>query len=168
MAESKKPQIYDEWNRPVLPVHDPGPDDRVKREFAEESDINRIMERYTMTGEIPQGITGTYGDFSEPLDFMEAQEILLKAQAQFNALPAKVRDRFNHDPAKFLEYLHEEGHTAELQELGLLHKEPKAPQAAPARPPTPDTVYVGSIEGQPDSGAPRPPLPKETPPVVTP
>lgn len=115
----------DEWTRgePGGLTFEPS---KTKQEFAEEADINRLMERYTLTGEIPVGITGTYGDFSDAPDFMQAQEIVLRAQQQFAALPAKVRARFENDPAQFLAFVHDEANYGELRELGLLSKEAEA------------------------------------------
>lgn len=132
MAKLDYPPTYDQFSRPVPEGIDNKEPSRTKQEFAEEADINNIMERYTFTGQLPEGVTGTYGDFSEMGTFHEAQEIVAKAQQQFEALPGPVRDRFDHDPAKMLEFVHDPKNYDEARALGLLKQEitPPAPRAA--------------------------------------
>lgn len=135
MAKSPYPEVFDAYTRPQHPGLDCSIyPDKCKQEFAEEADINRIMSRYTETGMVPEAITGTYGDFSESVDFHQAQNILARADAQFSSLPADVRARFENDPAKFLDFVHDEKNLEELQELGLLSQEGNAKvEAARAR-----------------------------------
>lgn len=121
---SKYPEVFDQFNRPEAAGIDNKEPTRTKAEFAEEADINRLMERYTFTGVMPEGMVGTYGDFSEAPDFMQAQEIVLRAQAQFAALPHQVRSRFENDPAQFLQAVHDGSlEPEEMADLGLLNEE---------------------------------------------
>lgn len=129
MAKVLRSVPVDEWTREEPRAVQFG-ESKTKLEFAEEADINRLMARYTQTGEIPTEITGTYGDFSEAPDFMQAQEVLLRANRQFDALPAEVRARFQNSPAEFLAFVHQEGNYQELRRLGLLSKEAEAREAA--------------------------------------
>lgn len=64
---------------------------------------------------------------------------LIAADAAFAALPAKVRDHFNNDPAAFLAAFSDKSQEAQLREFGLLKPLPAvaavagvgAPPAAP-------------------------------------
>lgn len=121
---TKVPPTYDQYTRPEAGGLDfKDSPSKTKLEFVEECDINRIMARYTQTGELPLSIMGEYGDFSEAPDYFEAQNILARADAQFSALPAEVRARFANDPAKFLEFVHDEKNLDELESMGLLSVE---------------------------------------------
>lgn len=93
---------------------------RAKQAFKAECDINRIMDRYKKTGQLPDLISREprYGDFSEVPDYLGALEVVRKAQEQFMALPAKVRSRFDNDPAKMLEFV-EGADEKDLVEAGL-------------------------------------------------
>lgn len=104
---------------------------RTKQEFKNECDINRIMAKYLRTGVPPPGVgIGRYGDFSSVGDFREAQECLVRAQGQFAALPAKVREKFRNDPGEFLKFVHDEKNYDEALSLGLLKDEAVARKAA--------------------------------------
>lgn len=127
----KPPPVYDQYSRPPDPgTSFEGTVSRTKQEFAAECDLNTIMARYTQTGELPAGMVGTYGDFSEVPDYLEAQIIIARADAQFSALPAEVRARFENDPAKFLDFVHDPDNLEELQKLGMLSEEGSAKVAA--------------------------------------
>lgn len=104
--------------------------------FAEECDINNIMARYMAGQGFPENLKKpTFDDFFEAPDFLQAQQIVLEATTQFEALPSSLRERLNHDPARFLEYLKDPINQAEARKLGLLKTPPPAPPAPPAEPP---------------------------------
>ncbi|AXH75125.1 MAG: internal scaffolding protein [Microviridae sp.] len=109
---------------------------RTKQSFKDECDINVLMRRYEVSGVLPQDVsTSTYGDFSDAPSFMEAQNVLARANAQFASLPARVRDRFGNDPAVFLEFIAEDANYDEALKLGLLKSEakPRAVVSPPAK-----------------------------------
>lgn len=98
-----------------------------KQEFKDECDINRIMARYAQTGELPPGLgLGSFGDFSDVGSYQEAIERVRDAEAQFAALPSKVRERFGNDAANMLAFVEELGASKdvklmeEAKALGLL------------------------------------------------
>lgn len=95
-----------------------------KQSFEAECDINTIMKRYMQTGVAP-GSNGMarYGDYSEVGDYLEAQDVVQIAQQQFKTLPARVRERFKHDPAELLDFVANPANKAEAQMLGLLKEE---------------------------------------------
>lgn len=113
-----------------------------QQEFKDECDINKLMARYVQTGVLPEGIgVGVYGDFSQGVDFQEAQQLIKRAEAQFMAMPANVRDRFANSPAAFLDFVSDEKNLDEAYKLGLLSDEynakRKAADAAPSPEPKP-------------------------------
>lgn len=110
------------------------PEEGAKQEFRDECDVNVIMRRVLASGEaLPEGV-GTYGDFSDAVDFLEAQLVVKRAEEQFMSLPSRVRDRFNNDPAALLDFVHgarTPERLAEARELGLLAEVAVAPEPAP-------------------------------------
>lgn len=97
---------------------------KAQQQFKDECDLNVMVRRF---GGIPPAEfgapVGRYGDFSSAPDFFEAQQLLLKAQAQFDGLPSAVRRRFDNDPAKLLAFVGDRSNLAEARELGLLKEE---------------------------------------------
>lgn len=122
--------VHDLVNRPVDAGLDcSGDPGKTQQEFAKDCDINRLMDR-VLKGqqEIPPDVrVGEYGDFSDVGTFQESMELLEYARGQFAALPARVRDRFDNDPMKLLEWVHDPKTTLEeANELGLLKDEARA------------------------------------------
>lgn len=57
-------------------------------------------------------------------DFQEAMMILTKAQDSFDHLPHEVRDRFDNNPAKFLDFVQNPDNLTEMQDMGLAQRDP--------------------------------------------
>lgn len=76
-----------------------------KESFRDECDINKIMARYAKTGHLPGLIQENpiYGDFSDTPTYMEAVQLVDRAETAFMALPAEVRAECGNEPAVFLE-----------------------------------------------------------------
>lgn len=90
---------------------------------AGENDVNVIMERYNKTGIFPAPTRlPSFGDFSHATDFRTALEIIGEAEECFASLPAKVRSRFDNDPATFVAFCDNPANQLELAELGLLEE----------------------------------------------
>lgn len=106
---------------------------RAKQQFAEESDINTIIRRFKIGGELPVGVRmPTFGDFAFVSDFKSAMDAIALANEAFDAMPAEVRSRFHNDPAEFLEFTSDKANLAEARKLGLVPAEevvvaPEAP-----------------------------------------
>lgn len=106
-----------------------------QQQFKEESDINTIVERFGLNGELPvQPVMPQYGDFSGVNDFQSAMNAVLKAQADFMELPAKVRSRFDNDPQKLLEFVADDANIEEARVLGLIKPQVEALQEPPKAP----------------------------------
>lgn len=113
-------------------------DSKTKSEFQKDADINNILKKYNTTGQLPAMIAAepSYGDFSEAPDYLEAMAIVIKAQDQFHALPADVRDRFGNDPSAFLQFASDPNNSDAMVRMGLATAK-KIEPASPA-PPQPE------------------------------
>lgn len=101
---------------------------------AEECDINYLVERFTVTGEMPQlSMPPLQGDFTEVLDFQGAMNKIVEANSSFMQLPAKIRSRFENDPGQFVAFCSDEKNRDELRQMGLWSPEANARFAAQAR-----------------------------------
>ena len=104
--------------------------------MTDEADINKIMERYTRTGEMPQTARPIfYGDFDEIVDFRSALDALNRAQEAFDELPPLVRQRFMNDPQQYLEFCSNPDNKAEMHKLGLLRPDYQPPREPIETPP---------------------------------
>jgi len=94
-----------------------------KQEFLEESDINNIVKKYQITGELPmRGRQGIFTDVSHVPDYREALDIVRHAQYGFEALPAAIRTKFNNDPEQMINFIKDPANFEESVSLGLLDK----------------------------------------------
>lgn len=99
-----------------------------KQADAEDADINTIVKRFNITGQLPTNVRmPTYGDFTDIPDFQQAQNAIRMATESFNAMPAHVRARFHNDPHEFVQFCSDESNRAEAEKLGLVAPKP-APQ----------------------------------------
>lgn len=95
-----------------------------KQSFAEEVDINTIVRRFGLDGELPVGVRmPTYGDFSGVDDFQTAMHAVMDAKASFERMPAKVRARFDNDPARFVDFCSDDRNAEEVARMGLVTPE---------------------------------------------
>lgn len=108
----------------------------------EEADINVIVRRFGLTGEVPSNVrVPLQSDFVDLISYQECLNAVRDAEAEFMKLPAQVRSRFENDPAQFVEFCTASAidkdtgelvlaNRAELEKLGLLKEAPvqeKAP-----------------------------------------
>lgn len=117
---------------------------RVKQEFAREVNINSIIAKMKR-GVAPSSFaTGTpiYGDFTQgPQNFMDAFDVVQRAERAFASLPLGFRRALDHDP-KNLPFA-----TRELyEEFGMLKEAPASGSAA--------TTGASTREGQGDRNLP--------------
>lgn len=105
-----------------------------KQSFQEECDINVIVRRFGLTGQLPTGVRApTYGDFSDVVDFHTAMNAVAQAGEAFDRMPAEIRARFHNSPQEFVEFCSQESNREEASKLGLVV--PKAAElvSAPTR-----------------------------------
>jgi len=114
---------------------DSGPESRTQQQFAEEVDINTIVERFRVTGEMPPAMNFPQPqEFAETFDFQTAMNVIRQAQESFMELPAKARARFDNNPQKFMEFMNDAENQDEAIKLGLATKKPEEP-TKPVKPP---------------------------------
>lgn len=107
-----------------------------QQQFRDECDINVIVDRFGLNGELPSGVRmPTYGDFFGVDDFHTAANAIAMANESFDAMPAKVRARFNNDPAEFVDFCSKAENRQQAIDLGLV-----LPQAAALAEGAPDPL----------------------------
>lgn len=96
-----------------------------KQAEAASADINTIVKRWMTTGALPvhlnQGIA-QFVDVSEIPDYRGCLDVVIQAQKLFSELPSSVRQRFNNDPAAFLDFTQDPNSIDEMVSLGLATK----------------------------------------------
>lgn len=104
--------------------------------MAEEADINVILKRFGVTGQLPQGVRiPIYEDFEGVFDFHSAMNLIAEAREGFDRLPADVRAKFNNDPGQLVDFVSDPANADKLADIGLAN-----PKATPEKvSPSPDT-----------------------------
>jgi phage internal scaffolding protein len=89
---------------------------------AEEADINTIVRRFGLTGQLPgQVAMPRFGDFTGVPDFHSAMNLIRETQDEFMRLPAEMRARFDNDPQRLMEFLEDDRNRDEAVKLGLVN-----------------------------------------------
>lgn len=139
---------------------------KTKQSFAEECDINTIVKRFHLTGELPTNVRmPTYGDFTEIPDFHSAMNAIALAGEAFDRMPAEVRARFNNDPGAFVDFCSDPKNKAEAAKLGLIDADKWAEiqKQTAATAAENEKAEAAKAAGKRDSTEPAPA--KETPPA---
>lgn len=95
----------------------------------DECDVNVIIDRIKRGADIPNASPNPprYGDFTAiPTDLRECLNIVRQADELFMSMDAKVRRRFDNDPAKMLDFLNDDKNRQEAIDLGLVEAPPIA------------------------------------------
>lgn len=97
---------------------------RTQQQFAEECDINTIVERFGLTGELPQGVKIPFqADFDQVYDYQSAMNLLIEADEAFMQYPANIRAQFQNDPEKFVSFVSDPANIDKVREWGLARAE---------------------------------------------
>lgn len=109
---------------------------RTKQSFKAECDINNILKRFGSTGILPEP-NKDRARFLDATgyDYQEAMQTIAQARSLFEELPAETRYRFENDPAKLLDFVHDPANVDESVALGLLDAD-RLPESL-RKPPTP-------------------------------
>lgn len=136
MATQKKPFVRSMYNYDTNKasddsalVCDPEDDFAVQSEKAD-ADINTLVRRFGVTGVMPQGVrVPSYGDFDGPVhDYHTAMNAIRKADESFNEMPPEIRERFDNDPGKFVDFCSDPDNLEEMRKLGLAVPEVVKPE----------------------------------------
>jgi phage internal scaffolding protein len=110
---------------------DVGSDSLTQQSAVLDSDINEIVRRFGLTGELPSNVRmPVSGDFAGIADFQTVMNLVRQAEEGFMSFPAEVRERFSHDPGRMIAFLEDDSNRAEAEKLGLVV--PKKQETPPA------------------------------------
>lgn len=120
---------------------------QTQRHFRADCDINNIMAKFFRSGQFPHlnAASASFGDVSEEFTFRDAQNYIIEAEERFLDLPAKLRKRFDNDPAKLLDFLGDAENLDEAIRLGLV----EAPRTSPSL----DVTGTTDTKPEPEPGA---------------
>lgn len=133
-----------------------------QQQFKEETDINTIVERFHLTGELPQlqpADLPSYEHFEGIFDFQSAMNAVRAAQETFMELPADMRARFHNNPQDFHDFCINDKNHDEAERLGILSPEAvekRAAARAAARQAEIDTAVKKKLDEQQAPPAPKP------------
>lgn len=114
-----------------------------QQQFADEADINNIVDRFMKTGHLPSPVSmPQYIDYEGVFDFQSAMNVVRQADENFMRMDAKVRARFHNSPQEFLEFFANPDNADEAVRLGLA-----VPTAKPK------DVSSPALEAAPAAGA---------------
>ena len=106
-----------------------------QQQFLEETDINEIVRRFGVTGQVPVTMRMPMAeDFVGITDYHTAMNAVRAGQESFDALPAELRERFENDPGKFVEFCLDPKNKDEAVELGLAVPSPVVSPTPQERP----------------------------------
>lgn len=140
---------------------------RTQQNFAEEADINTIVNRFLRTGVMPNSIDAPpqFADFEEVFDFQSAMNTIRAAQESFNALPARTRARFGNDPHEFVAFCSDENNAEEMIKMGLRVPPPTTAPDADVDPETGEVqLRLDNAAAPPQKAQKGQPKGKDTPP----
>ena len=95
-------------------------DGLTEQNHKDETDINQIVRKYNKTGLIDHlnQFEKQYGDMTG-YDYQEAMNTVAAANTMFEGLPSSIRNKFDNDPAKFINFVDDEANADKLVEMGL-------------------------------------------------
>lgn len=109
-----------------------------KQEFKDECDIENILKQFSKTG-IIEHITkqeAQWLELPDAMDYQQSLETMRQAQEAFESLPSVVREKYDNNPERFLEALHDPSQKDYLTEVGIFApkwvKDAAPPAASPA------------------------------------
>lgn len=114
-----------------------------KQSFIAECDINNIVREFSPAAMAEMTLinlqSGRFQDLPDAGDYQQYLETLRATDASFALLPAKIRARFDNDPAQFLEFFNDPANQEEAIKLGLAQDtRPPPPPPLPEPPKAPE------------------------------
>lgn len=130
MARELSPEYIKRKKGAVLLFNDVS---KTQQSFKKSCDIGAKIRKYSRTGMWGNNVPTEslkFGDFSNGIDFLTAQNKVARARQIFESLPSKVRMKFNNNPANLLDFVKDEKNIFVASELGLVSKKdlPKRPE----------------------------------------
>jgi phage internal scaffolding protein len=92
-----------------------------KSEYKDQCDINNVVQRALRTGVLPgTNLEPLYADFSEISDYATASIKIAEATQAFEQLPSNIKEQFDNDVNKLLDFVDDPENEEEAKQLGLL------------------------------------------------
>ena len=137
---AKQPVVKNMFS-PREAVISPKGKQKAQQQFKADADINTIMKKFQKGEAIDHYAKHklVYGE-ATPTDYHTSMNIVRNAETMFMELPSNVRNRFENDPAAFLEFVQNPENVSEAQALGL--------GLAPAAQATVDTAIAADVATQ--------------------
>lgn len=96
---------------------------------SEDCDINTIVRRFGITGQLPVGAEmPSFQEFAEVGDYHTAQNVIRRADEAFQELPGEIRAQFENDPGRFVAFVEDPKNVDQVEKWGFL-----APEASKRR-----------------------------------
>jgi hypothetical protein len=99
---------------------------KTMQEFVDDCDINHILNSFNSTGVLPPSQQVDSMRIPEFIDIsslpetpQEFYDVFKRAQDSFDLLPIEIKERFNHDKEKFIEFALDPKNANALCDLGL-------------------------------------------------
>ena len=100
-----------------------------QQQFKEETDINTIVKRFGITGELPKDVrVPTNQDIWEVQDYQGALNQINAGREAFMQMPAHIREEFGNDPAEFVNFVSDEHNRSKAEALGIVIKKEEVPK----------------------------------------
>jgi len=103
-------------------------DGLTEQNHKDETDINKIVRKYNKTGLIDHlnQFEKQYADMTG-YDYQDAMNTIAAANTMFEGLPSAIRNKFDNDPAKFINFVDDEANADQLVEMGLANPKVSTP-----------------------------------------
>lgn len=103
-----------------------------QQHFADECDINKIIERAIKTGDttvFSSTERGQFYDCTVAKDYTDAMAMINDVNDDFKSLPSRIREMFGNDVSAYVQFMSNPENLQQAVELGLLERseEVKAP-----------------------------------------
>lgn len=120
---------------------------RTQQQFKDDADINDILRRFRVTGQLPTSVRmPQFADFIDAVDdYQTAMNSMRAAEESFAQMPSRIRERFQNNPQKFLEFCEDDRNRDEAAKLGLV----KAPMPVQNPQPAATTPAAAPPETKP-------------------
>lgn len=100
---------------------------RAQQQFKEECDINTIVERFGITGELPTNVRiPESAVFEDVYDYHSALNAIIAADNAFMEFPADIREQFGNDAGKFVAFAENPANIEKMREWKLAPPAKKA------------------------------------------
>jgi phage internal scaffolding protein len=137
--KEKKMEIVTQRPNGKLRVRwDTGTDSKVEQSHKSKVNINTIVRKINKTGMVPAVHGFNYGNFANVGDYHSVQNRLINANNQFMSLPSDIRNKFDNDVGKLIDFINKPENALEAANMGLIDKntliDPKTDEKSPTEP----------------------------------